>query len=282
MGNAYTSFIPHSEIELKTSKLVNSLFVWNYKTHFKWSGLEFADFREYSFWDDAKNIDFLRSSQCGKTLVKLFEEERELGVYFLCDFESTQNEKKQVLMESIYLIWFSAIKSSDKVGLCTRGSNWIDFVVAKKWRSHFVNIVNRLHSFFSCSDNWNIWKSMNMLSYFNNLKVSKNLVFLFTDRLDLDDTGMKILALKNDVVVVHIFSHFENYLDGGGVLWLKGGSVDLFIDLDDDVKKQEYIGLRREKLRLFQKKILQLGGSYIFLDEKKNVYKEFFTFMRGR
>jgi hypothetical protein len=46
------------------------------------------------------------------------------------------------------------------------------------------------------------------------LKVNKSLVFLLTDRFDIDEKQLKILALKNDLVVVHIFSHFENYLDG--------------------------------------------------------------------
>jgi hypothetical protein len=50
--------------------------------------------------------------------------------------------------------------------------------------------------------------------YFNNLKINKSLVFLLTDSLDFNEKQLKILALKNDLVVINIFSHFENYLSG--------------------------------------------------------------------
>jgi hypothetical protein len=56
-------------------------------------------------------------------------------------------------------------------------------------------------------------RNITSLLYFNQLKTKKNLVFLFTDSFCLDEKEIKILALKNDVVIVHVFSHFENYLE---------------------------------------------------------------------
>jgi uncharacterized protein (DUF58 family) len=70
-------------LELQTNKFVETLMVGNYKTHFKNTGIEFADFREYQDSDDAKNIDWVTSSKVGKTMMKLFDEQRELDIYFL-------------------------------------------------------------------------------------------------------------------------------------------------------------------------------------------------------
>ena len=53
-----------------------------------------------------RKIDFLRSEQNGKTLIKLFEEERELGVYFLNNLENISKEKRNILLNIIHLIGF--------------------------------------------------------------------------------------------------------------------------------------------------------------------------------
>jgi len=282
MTHKYKSFIPHSGIELKTSKLVNSLFVWNYKTHLKWSGLEFVDFREYNFWDDVRKIDFLRSEQNGKTLIKLFEEERELGVYFLNNLDNISEEKRNILLNIIHLIGFWALKWWDKLWLCFASEDKWKFIPARKWKNHFINLVHNIDLFLEEKKTEKLWEDFQIIQYFNNLKVNKSLVFLLTDRFDIDEKQLKILALKNDLVVVHIFSHFENYLDGEWVIWLKKGFKNVFIDLDDLDKKNEYITLRKQKIKDFKKKVFQLWADYIYLDETKDAYKDIFSLMKKR
>jgi len=108
-------------LELKTKALVDSLFIWNYKTKHKWRWIEFADFREYTHWDPVKTIDFVKSEKAWKTLIKLYEEERELSVYFLIDIKDSflqkfwNKTKKDSLLEIYYLLWLTAIQSWDKL-----------------------------------------------------------------------------------------------------------------------------------------------------------------------
>jgi uncharacterized protein (DUF58 family) len=49
------------------------------------SGLEFADHRPYSPGDDFRAIDWNVASRLGKLIVRLFEEDEDLSVYFLLD-----------------------------------------------------------------------------------------------------------------------------------------------------------------------------------------------------
>jgi uncharacterized protein (DUF58 family) len=49
------------------------------------AGIEFADHRRYSPGDDFKHIDWNVYARMGKLLVRLFEEEEDLYVYFLVD-----------------------------------------------------------------------------------------------------------------------------------------------------------------------------------------------------
>jgi hypothetical protein len=84
------------------------------------------------------------------------------------------------------------------------------------------------------------------------------------------------------VVIVHVFSHFENYLEWEWISWLKWWGGRIFIDLDDGQKKMEYIALRQEKIRQFKSMVRKLWWSYLIFDEKTDVYKELFLFMQHR
>ena len=55
------------------------------KTRLVGSGLEFADFRNYSPGDDMRNIDWRVYGRTNKLFLKLFEEEEDLYIYFLID-----------------------------------------------------------------------------------------------------------------------------------------------------------------------------------------------------
>lgn len=49
------------------------------------SSLEFADYRNYTFGDDLRNIDWNIYGRLDRLFVKLFEEEQDLHLYFLID-----------------------------------------------------------------------------------------------------------------------------------------------------------------------------------------------------
>lgn len=275
-------------LEIKTNKLVDSLFVWNYKTKFKSRWIEFADFREYVDGDDVKNIDFLTSAKEWKTLVKLYEEERELSIYFLIDIDESidtdfgTKTKKEIIEELIYLLWLSAIKGWDKIWTYLFSSNNRELQVAKKWKSSLINILEKFSVFLKnkkdvLKDNEKLG-----LNFFNSLKINKSLVFLITSNLDLDDKQLKILALKNDLVVFNVFNSFENTLNSKWIKWLTNWIKSFFIDIDNERKKQEYISLRNDKINNFKRKIRKYGWSYTLFDENTNIYSELLKLMRWR
>ncbi|MDP2091225.1 MAG: DUF58 domain-containing protein [Candidatus Gracilibacteria bacterium] len=279
-------------LELKTNALVDSLFIGNYKTSFKGRGIEFATYKEYDFSDSVKNIDFVKSDREGKILVKLFEEERELSVYFLIDLNDSffniglKNEKIDLVYELIYLIGFSAIKNGDKVGAFIFDSNKKNINIAKKGKQNFINIVNNLDKFTNYKEGFNIKDLFrkktiekidnNGLNYFNSLRIKNSLVFYLSDKLDIDLKDLKILGVKNDLIFCNIFNSFENNLSGDGISGLTNGTKNIFLDLDNLENVKKYIELRKFKINELRKFVLRNGGRYILLDETKNIYKEFY------
>ena len=70
-------------LDLKISRLINNIFLGNYKTAFKGSGIEFADLREYVTGDSFRFIDWTTTAKQGKLFIKKYEEERQLTIFFL-------------------------------------------------------------------------------------------------------------------------------------------------------------------------------------------------------
>lgn len=275
------------KLNLKINRLVDSLFVGNYKTAFKWRWLEFSDYRLYDENDDAKYIDFLASAREGKLLIKRFEEERELTVFFLLDLSETMNfweEKRKIdtLIETFYILAFSANKNNDKIWSIIFNDNWYEFIKPGKW-------IKNIHKILEIIEKNNIKKipdfSVNkLITIFNNLPIKNSLVFLLTDKIwEIEDKNLKISSLKNDFVYINIFDFIENNLvEDGWIFRFKDKFKIFFINLRDKQKILKYRELRKNKIKDFAKKLNNLKISYLFLDNKTNIFSKLLVFFKTR
>jgi hypothetical protein len=93
---------------------------------------------------------------------------------------------------------------------------------------------------------------------------------------------LKIAALKNDLVICNVFHSFENSLDSNYMVWLSDSNDELFIDLNNEEKKGEYRKLRKQKVIDFRKKVRKSWASYLYFDEKVNIFAELYTFFKNR
>lgn len=67
-------------MKLKPKDSVATFFTGSYHSAFKGRGMSFSEVRSYQYGDDVRNIDWNVTARSGDTLVKVFEEERELAV----------------------------------------------------------------------------------------------------------------------------------------------------------------------------------------------------------
>ncbi len=73
------------QIELRTRRLVGSLFSGEYRSVFRGQGIEFAEVRAYQHGDDFRAIDWNVSARMGHPYIKLFDEEHELTLLLVVD-----------------------------------------------------------------------------------------------------------------------------------------------------------------------------------------------------
>ncbi len=276
------------KLHIKINRLVDSLFAWNYKTAFKWRWLEFSDYRVYDENDDAKYIDFLASAREGKLLIKRFEEERELSVFFLLDISESMNfwewEKKKIdtLLETFSILAFAANKNNDKIGAIVFNENGFELVKLGKWVKNIHKILEVVQKkSFQKLENFSPNK---LLSYFHNLPIKNALVFLLTDKMsEFDDKNLKIASLKNDFVYINIFDYFENNLSNGhGVVRLRDSIQTFFINLGNKKKIEAYKTLRQKKIQDFSKKLHNFRMSYFFIDNTSNIFARLLVFFKSR
>src|SRR5487761_1546159 len=77
------------QIEIRSRRLVNDLFVGEYLAVFRGRGIEFSDVREYLAGDDIRAIDWNVTARLGAPYVKKFVEERELNVLLAVDVSAS-------------------------------------------------------------------------------------------------------------------------------------------------------------------------------------------------
>jgi len=129
------------QLEVITKGLVTTKMVGQYKSVFKGKGLEFADFREYAFGDDASTIDWKASLRANRTLIKEYLEERNVEVFFLVDtsasmvFGSTEKLKNEYVAELVASLSYVMLQAGDSVGIALFNER----VVAKLPPAHGKN-----------------------------------------------------------------------------------------------------------------------------------------------
>lgn len=276
------------KLNIKTKKLVETLFVWNYKTRFKWRWIQFSDYTNYEIWDDSKYIDFLASQKEQKLLVKRFEEERELEIFFLIDtskymyFWYGDIRKIDSLKNFFIKIWYQAIKNNDRIWALIFDENWYIIIKPWKWKKTLIKILLNI-------EDKKLFKKQNtdlkyILKLFNNLPIKNSLVFLLTDKTDdIDAKTLKIQSIKNDFVIVNIYDFFENNLSKESwILWLKFWFQNIFLNLRNKKKIDEYKKLRQLKIQQEQKRLTKLWIDSIYIDDKINIQKTLLNFFTKR
>lgn len=290
------------KLDLKTKKMISWNLAWNFKSAFKWRWLEFDEFKEYDSGDDSKYIDWLVSAREQRLLTKRFAIDKSIKVFFVLDITKTmefgfEKTKIDTLIESFFLLALSSIENWDDVWAVVFNENSYSFFDAKKWKASVFEIYRKIEEMsiwenekkdtktqWKLDSKWLQEKSIiSIFSFLNKIRLKNTFLFILTDKMNVkDDKNLKILALKNDVVFVNIFDEFENTLEtlaeNSGVLWFISNLWKrFFIDNLNEKKKEEYRELRKNKINDLSKYLVNLKISYLKLDNKSNIYKEFFN-----
>jgi len=271
-------------LDFKLSKILNWWLFWAYKSNFSGNWMEFSEHKEYHFWDHIKNIDWKASNKTDVMFVKKYEEERDLNVFFVLDntismnFWSHNITKKQLLEEVFYSLSLSAYHNNDNIWWMIFNENNINYIDYKKSKNNIYKILELLEKKekFININGGQINKFNKIFKYIINRGIKDNLIFILTDYIDnIDETLLRLVANKNEIVYINIFDHFENNLIN--MPWnisLNLGNNFLNIDLSKKENIDKYRKQRREKNEYMELTLNKNKIWYIYLDTKSDIFNE--------
>ncbi len=281
------------QVEIRTRRLVNTLFSGDYKSSFKGRGIEFLDVREYLPGDDVRTIDWKVTARFGRPFVKKYAEERELVVILMVDasgsarFGTSRLFKLEQAAEVAATLAFSAIRNNDKVGLVFFTDRVEKYVPARKGRVHVLRLIRDI-LFFQPEHRGT--DPVQALQFLMHVVKRRAIVFFISDFIGDGFRPIRlkqplgIAARKHDLVVVSVNDPAEQELPRVGLVELEDpetgelATVDTF-DRGLRERFRQYRTAREEELR---KLFRQLGVDRIALSTDEDFTSKLHQFFQKR
>jgi uncharacterized protein (DUF58 family) len=233
------------QVEIRTKKLVNTLFAGEYKSTFKGTGVEFLDVREYLFGDDVRTIDWKVTARMGRPYVKKFAEDRELTVILCVDASgsghfSTRNQfKLEQAAEVAATLAFSAVRNNDKVGLLYFTDHVEKYIPPKKGRFHVLRLIRDILYFEPTHKGTN---PVLAIEFLMNILKHRAIVFFISDFIGEHFTSdniripLGVISRRHDFVVITINDPTEESLPKLGLVELEDAETGAVMTIDTSDK----------------------------------------------
>jgi len=223
-------------IELRTRRLVNSIFAGQYHSVFKGRGMNFEEVREYAPGDEIRSIDWNVTARMNVPYIKKFTEERELTVILLVDvsasglFGSIELSKRELAAEVASILAFSAINNNDKVGLLLFTNEVELFIPPKKGRLHTLRLIREMLYFEPKGRGTNL---AGALDYMNRVISRRAVVFMISDFMAPDFTkALTVTSRRHDLVAMPVTDPGESDLPDVGIVTLEDAETGAQIDVN--------------------------------------------------
>lgn len=234
------------QIEIRTKKLVNTMFAGEYKSTFKGTGVEFLDVREYLPGDDVRTIDWKVTARMGRPYVKKFAEDRELIVILCVDasgsghFSTRKQFKIEQAAEIAATLAFSAVRNNDKVGLMFFTDRVEKYVPPKKGRFHVLRLVRDILFFKPQSKGTDPSLALEFLM---NILKRRAILFFISDFIGKGfkpeklRIPMGVVAQRHDFVAITINDPVEDMLPLIGLVSLEDAETGEIVTIDTRERK---------------------------------------------
>lgn len=223
-------------VELRTRRLVDSVFAGEYRSVFKGQGMEFAEVREYQAGDEVRTIDWNVTARMGRPFVKRYVEERELTLMLAVDlsgsgrFGTVRRFKSELAAELAAVLAMSAVRNNDRVGLLLFTDRVEHVVPPRKGRRHALRLLRDLMVYDPGSRGTDV---AGAVEYLGRMLSHHTIIFLISDFQDAGlERPLKQLAQRHDVVAVTLADPAEQTLPDAGLVRLRDPESGTLVDVD--------------------------------------------------
>jgi uncharacterized protein (DUF58 family) len=211
------------DLEVLSARLIRAGFAGDYHSAFHGRGIEFSQVREYQPGDDVRTIDWNVTARSGVPHVKEFIEERDLTILVAIDvsgsmaFGSVDWRKCDIAAELAAVLAFSAVESSDRVGLLLFSKGVRGYIPPRRGRMHAQVIVRAAvdAAMRGCEGIADLDAAARYLEHVN---ARRAVVIVISDFLDQNfERTMRRLNRRHDVVAISVGDPREERFPAGGL-----------------------------------------------------------------
>ena len=177
-------------------------------------GVEFADYRNYAFGDDVRNLDWNVYARFETLYIKRFQEEGDIPVYFFLDVSSSMGEdataaKFDDAKKIVGALGYVSLMRFDSVSVFPFADDVVDAFPLSRGKEKFLPLADYLEALRPRRAETRISNSIQSA-----LKkiVKPGLAVVVSDCFDangLDDALERLLARRFEPLVLHIYSTEE-------------------------------------------------------------------------
>ncbi|WP_428769711.1 DUF58 domain-containing protein [Treponema sp. HNW] len=206
-----------SALHIRARSLSDSMKAGSSRSFYKGRGIDFSGVREYMRGDDVRSIDWNVTARMGKPFVKLFEEERELIVFFIVDFSSSMDSGEEyrarlkTAAEAAACLLFASLHNASPVGCVLFDGEILFSAEPKSGKDYAMLLFSKLNSLpprrvKGTALNRALRASAKLLK-------NRALVFVISDfRCAGYEDNLAALALKHEVAALQIGSKSDEEL----------------------------------------------------------------------
>ncbi len=201
---------------------MSDVMTGQYRSSFKGHGVQFSEHRVYVPGDDIRHIDWKVSARSSETMIKKYEEERELTLMLVVDVSGSENFgsqkklKSEIAAEIAGMLAFAAVQTGDKVGVLLFGGKVEKIIPPKKGRQHVLKIITEILTFKSRTQGTNLADALDSAG---RIMKHSGIIFVISDFIAEDYVQpLKQLVRRHDVIAVVVNDERESQIPDVGQL----------------------------------------------------------------
>jgi uncharacterized protein (DUF58 family) len=264
-------------IEIQTKGLTKQFFTGQYHSSFKGRGMTFSEVREYQIGDEVRTIDWNVTARFNGPYVKVFEEERELVVMLIVDisgstqFGSGDKSKKELALELMAVLAFSAVENNDKVGAIFVSDGVEKFIPPGKGKKHALFILRSFIDYTPTSKHTNLKEGF---TFFRNAMKKRTICFVISDFMDDHnfENALALLKRKHDLVALRVYDEAETILPDLGLIQLYNAETGLtnWVNTSNPTTRSQFALQASRNAMELEETFKKLGVNYQSIETKED------------
>lgn len=209
-------------------KKVISQYQGSRQTNYAGSGLTFKDYKDYTYGDDFRQIDWKVYGRTDKYYIRRYEEERNMTVHIIVDSSASMNfGKRTTKFEYAAQLGlgfaYIALQNNERFEFSTFAEELVPFK-AKKGMNHLMSILNRLQDMKVTGKSA---FSRSMESY-KKLITSRSVIVIISDFLyPIEEIRNTLMRYRHsDVIAIQVLDPLEQSFAIEGDLILHDAETD--------------------------------------------------------